>query len=186
VDIAFKFIKNQFDLDDKKYENFIEKQSSNGKKGGRPKSKTEQEQILEEDSLDDKENPKNPTVFFKTQKSLNENENENENENVNENVSLLSQKREEGGKCIGDIGQTAYPVADGGKCGDIGQTAYPVVGEGLTPHPNPLLPPHPSPLSCPARDERARLRLQPSARRAFPQGERVECSFPYEGKVGMR
>jgi len=81
LEIAFRFIKNQFDLDDKKYDEFIEKQSSNGKKGGRPKVKKEP-----------KENPKNPTVFLETQKSLNENENVNENEN--ENLSLLSEREE--------------------------------------------------------------------------------------------
>lgn len=37
LEIIFKFIKNQFDLDDKKYIEFVAKQSANGKKGGRPK-----------------------------------------------------------------------------------------------------------------------------------------------------
>ena len=96
--LAFKFIKNQFDLDDLKYNEFIEKQSANGKKGGRPKIKSIEEEIetSEANVLDEQaneviaknENPKNPTLFLKTQKSLNDNENENENEN--ENVSLIS------------------------------------------------------------------------------------------------
>ena len=42
LDIAFKFIKNQFDLDSKKYDEFIEKQTVNGKKGGRPKTQKQE------------------------------------------------------------------------------------------------------------------------------------------------
>lgn len=68
--IAFNFIKNQFDLDDKKYNEFSEKQKTNGLKGGRPKKEETQK------------NPKNPTVFLETQKSLNDNVNENVNVNV--------------------------------------------------------------------------------------------------------
>ena len=59
--IAFNFIKNQFDLDDKKYQELCEKQKANGLKGGRPKTP---------------KNPKNPMVFSETQKSLKEKEKE--------------------------------------------------------------------------------------------------------------
>lgn len=69
IALAFKFIKNQFDIDDGKYKNFIEKQKTNGLKGGRPKK--------------DK-NPKNPTFFLETHQNL------NDNDNVNDNVINLN------------------------------------------------------------------------------------------------
>jgi len=68
IAIAFKFIKNQFDIDDKKYKEYSEKQKANGLKGGRPKTQ---------------KNPKNPPVFLETQKSLNDNVNDNDNDNDN-------------------------------------------------------------------------------------------------------
>ena len=88
--LAFGFIKNQFDLDEKKYDEFVKKQSENGKKGGRPKNEPEEKENPTFFS-EPEENPKNPTLFLKTQKSLNENVNVNENENV----SLSSSQREE-------------------------------------------------------------------------------------------
>ena len=74
LDLAFKFIKNQFDLDEEKYKKFSEKQKTNGLKGGRPKKE------------ENPKNPKNPTVFSETQKSLNDNVNVNDNDNVNVNI----------------------------------------------------------------------------------------------------
>ena len=80
--LAFGFIKNQFDLDENKYNEFVKKQSVNGKKGGRPK--------LEK-------NPKNPSLFLKTQKSLKEKDKEKEKDKDKdkdkENLSL-NQERE--------------------------------------------------------------------------------------------
>lgn len=65
--IAFGFIKQDIDRNNVKRNEFIEKQISNGKKGGRPK------------------NPKNPSLFLETQKSHNVNGNVNVNDNENEN-----------------------------------------------------------------------------------------------------
>lgn len=73
--IAFQFFKNQFRLDDIKYNKIVERNKSNGHKGGRPK--TEQTQI----------NPNNPVDFYEPKKADNENENENEKENDNDNVN---------------------------------------------------------------------------------------------------
>lgn len=85
VKLAFIPIRQQIDRNNEKYEAFKEKQSENGKKGGRPKKE-------ENPSLSEK-NPKNPTVFLETQKSLNVNV--NVNENVNDNVlSYESIKKE--------------------------------------------------------------------------------------------
>lgn len=70
--LAFIPIRQQIDRNNEKYEAFKEKQSENGKKGGRPRKEETQK------------NPKNPSLFLETQKSLNVNV--NVNENVNDNV----------------------------------------------------------------------------------------------------
>ena len=91
----FKFIKNQFDLDDEKYYDFVEKQTTNGKKGGRPKLAAETSELENEPTEEiekNPKNPKNPWVFSETQKTHNDNVNVNENEN--ENLSLLNEREE--------------------------------------------------------------------------------------------
>ncbi|WP_394264985.1 DUF6291 domain-containing protein [Bergeyella zoohelcum] len=70
--MAFKFIKRDIDRATENYQKYIDKQSDNGKKGGRPKKNTALNQ-----------NPKNPPLFSETQKSLNVNVNDNVNDNVN-------------------------------------------------------------------------------------------------------
>ena len=87
LELAFKFIKNQLDIDEVKYNDFIEKQRQNGKLGGRPKTqKTQKTQPFSK-------KPKKPKL---TQKSLNDNVNVNENDNVNvnENVKEKEIKKE--------------------------------------------------------------------------------------------
>lgn len=69
--IAFEPIKHQLKRDLIKWEKFREKQSENGKRGGRPKNPS---QI--------NENPKNPSLLEETQKSLNVNVNVNDTVNV--------------------------------------------------------------------------------------------------------
>lgn len=65
--LAFIPIRQQIDRNNEKYEAFKEKQSENGKKGGRPKKE------------ETPKNPKNPSLFSETQKSLNVNDNVNVN-----------------------------------------------------------------------------------------------------------
>lgn len=67
--LAFKFIKRDIDKATEKYQEYIDKQRDNGKKGGRPRKETQAFS----------ENPKNPSLFSKTQKSLNVNDNVNVN-----------------------------------------------------------------------------------------------------------
>ena len=83
LDLAFRFIKNQLDIDSEKYKKFSEKQKANGLRGGRPKKE------------ENPKNPKNPTVFLKTQKSLNDNVNVNDNDNVNVNEKIPSKNEVE-------------------------------------------------------------------------------------------
>ena len=50
IEMAFEFFKNQFELDNKKWEKRVEANRANGKKGGRPKNS------VEDDATDEKPN----------------------------------------------------------------------------------------------------------------------------------
>lgn len=71
IRIAFEFFKNQFRLDNLKYEKICERNKKNGLKGGRPKK--------------NEENPKNPMDIIKPKKADNDNDNDNVNEKDNDN-----------------------------------------------------------------------------------------------------
>ena len=76
VDLCFEPIKQQLKRDLITWDKFKEKQSLNGKKGGRPKITNESQ-----------DNPKNPSLLLETQKSL------NVNVNVNDNVIIFKYKK---------------------------------------------------------------------------------------------
>lgn len=65
VGMAFAFFKNQFDLDEQKYQTVLERNKSNGSKGGRPKKEETQA------------NPENPVGFYEPKKGEKEKEKEN-------------------------------------------------------------------------------------------------------------
>ena len=71
IRMAFEFFKNQFRLDDEKYQKIVERNKENGKKGGRPKQ--------------NEENPKNPMGLKKPKKADNDNEKDNDNDNEKDN-----------------------------------------------------------------------------------------------------
>jgi len=77
LQIAFEPIRQQMKRDAERWHRMREKQSENGRLGGRPKKANG---IFE--------NPKNPPLFSETQKSLNVNVNDNDNDNVNNNVNV--------------------------------------------------------------------------------------------------
>ena len=58
IEMAFEFFKNQFELDNKKWEKRVEAQRTNGKKGGRPKNS------VEDDAPDEKTNETQETSRF--------------------------------------------------------------------------------------------------------------------------
>ena len=58
IEMAFEFFKNQFELDNKKWEKRVEAQRANGKKGGRPKNS------VEDDAPDEKPNKPKETHGF--------------------------------------------------------------------------------------------------------------------------
>ncbi len=66
IGMAFAFFKNQFDLDEQKYQITVDRNKSNGSKGGRPKKEETQA------------NPENPVGFLEPRKAEKEKEKEKE------------------------------------------------------------------------------------------------------------
>ena len=116
MDMAFTPFLNQFIRDDEKYNGFKAKQIENGKKGGRP---NKGEVILET-----QQNPKKPSLFSETQKSLNDsvsvndsiskNKNESKNKSVSKTQPHLFSESEfcDFGKFESAFIGTDYEVAD--------------------------------------------------------------------------
>jgi hypothetical protein len=73
AEVVFEPIKQQLNRDLGKYNDYLLKQSANGKKGGRPPQ------------VETQINPKNPSLKNETQKTLNDNDSVNDSDNVNEN-----------------------------------------------------------------------------------------------------
>ena len=76
IEIAFEFFKNQFEIDENKYHGIVERNRSNGSKGGAPKR-------AKNDNSDDigttQINPNNPVGFSEPKKADNDNVNDNNN-----------------------------------------------------------------------------------------------------------
>lgn len=109
ITIAFKFIKNQLDIDNNKYDKIKERNKSNGEKGGRPKTQKNPKNPL--GYLGYSENPaetlgysENPIKSLETQKK--HNDNDNDNDNVNDNVNVLENQKNKNQKEIKEIKTT--------------------------------------------------------------------------------
>ena len=78
IEIAFEFFKNQFEIDENKYHGIVERNRSNGSKGGAPKR-------AKNDNSDDigttQINPNNPVGFSEPKKADNDNEYDNDSDN---------------------------------------------------------------------------------------------------------
>jgi hypothetical protein len=79
LEVAFEPIRQQLKRDLQKWDEFRQRQSENGKRGGRPTKANETET-----------NPKNPTLFLESQKSLNANVNVNANVTATDNVNVIT------------------------------------------------------------------------------------------------
>ena len=89
IQMALNFIKNQFELDQRKWEKKVAAQMANGKKGGRPKSSGAI------DSVEEKPNQthgyfKNPTKPKKAEKGK---EKEKEKEKVNIDIKMATPRK---------------------------------------------------------------------------------------------
>ncbi|MDV7696265.1 DUF6291 domain-containing protein [Chryseobacterium soli] len=94
---TWNFIKKQLDNMREKYkENIIDRNRSNGSKGGRPPKETQKTNSEKTKPTQTEKKPENPVGYLETQKTPNENvnvnENENENEKENENNFLLEKE----------------------------------------------------------------------------------------------
>ena len=94
IEMAFEFFKNQFELDNKKWEKRVEAQRANGKKGGRPKNS------VEDDAPDEKPNePKVTRGFLNNPTKPKKGEKEKEIEEGKEiekeklNINMANQRR---------------------------------------------------------------------------------------------
>jgi hypothetical protein len=83
INMAFGFFKNQFEVDDKKYLMIVERNKSNGQKGGRPKNPSKPKKPSGLSG-----NPKNPSKPKKA-----DNDNDNDNDTVNDNVIDKERKK---------------------------------------------------------------------------------------------
>lgn len=86
--MAFAPFKNQFIRDNEKYNEFKERQTENGKKGGRPPK--------DKPNLETQDNPKNPSLLSETQKSLNDSvkDSDSDSESKNDNESNKDLEKE--------------------------------------------------------------------------------------------
>ena len=82
--MAFSFIQLQLDRDKIKYDKYIEKQRENGKKGGRPKSKSDGKN----------KKPNNPSLLEKTQKTLTVTDTVTVSENENKLLKKVNKKND--------------------------------------------------------------------------------------------
>lgn len=79
IEIAFEFFKNQFEIDENKYQGIVERNRSNGSKGGAPKrAKNDHSDEIKTAQT----NPNNPMGFLEPKKA--------DNDNVNDNNKSLS------------------------------------------------------------------------------------------------
>jgi len=96
IEMAFEFFKNQFELDQKKWEKRVEAQRANGKKGGRPKNS------VEDNAPDEKPNePKethgdlnNPTKPKKGEKEIDKDKDKDKDKEKEKiNINMANQRR---------------------------------------------------------------------------------------------
>jgi hypothetical protein len=96
VGMAFAFFKNQFDLDEQKYQVVLKRNKSNGSKGGRPKKEETQA------------NPENPLGFYEPRKGETDKETETEIDTEIKKEPIKEAKK----KLIGFIPPTLQEVQD--------------------------------------------------------------------------
>lgn len=83
IEMAFEFFKNQFEIDELKYQVTIERNHENGRKGGAPKG-----------NINAKKQPKTTESTQTTQNKLNDKDNDNDNEKDNDLFGSFSSDQE--------------------------------------------------------------------------------------------
>lgn len=95
VELAFSFVKENLDRDHENYLDRCEKNSENGKKGGRPKKNDKTEQYFSSPEKENISMSKTERFFEKPKKADNDKENDNGNENEIDNESVIGNGMEE-------------------------------------------------------------------------------------------
>ena len=92
--MAFEFFKNQFEIDELKYQGIVERNRNNGRKGGNDKN-SETVKSKSSGSQTSQSTPNNPVGAKRASGGLNDNDNDNENDNDLKETSLSRSKEKE-------------------------------------------------------------------------------------------
>ena len=91
IEMAFEFFKNQFEIDELKYQGIVERNRNNGRKGGNDKN-SEAVKSKSSGSQTSHSAPNNPVGAKRASGGLNDNENDNENDLKETSLSRSKEK----------------------------------------------------------------------------------------------
>ena len=97
IEMAFEFFKNQFEIDELKYQGIVERNRNNGRKGGNDKN-SETVKSKYSGSLTSHSTPNNPVGAKRASGGLNDNENDNDLKETS--LSRSKEKEEDFGKDV--------------------------------------------------------------------------------------
>lgn len=96
IEMAFEFFKNQFEIDELKYQGIVERNRNNGRKGGNDKN-SETVKSKSSGSQTSHSTPNNPVGAKRASGGLNDNDNENDNDLKETSLSRSKEKEEDFG-----------------------------------------------------------------------------------------
>lgn len=99
IEMAFEFFKNQFEIDELKYQGIVERNRNNGRKGGNDKN-SETVKSKSSGSQTSHSTPNNPVGAKRASGGLNDNENDNDNNLKETSLSRSKEKEEDFGKDV--------------------------------------------------------------------------------------
>ena len=94
IEMAFEFFKNQFEIDELKYQGIVERNRNNGRKGGNDKNS----ETVKSKSSGSHSTPNNPVGAKRASGGLNDNENDNDLKETS--LSRSKEKEEDFGKDV--------------------------------------------------------------------------------------
>ena len=94
IEMAFEFFKNQFEIDELKYQGIVERNRNNGRKGGNDKN-SETVKSKSSGSQTSHSTPNNPVGAKRASGGLNDNDNENDNDLKETSLSRSKEKEED-------------------------------------------------------------------------------------------
>lgn len=97
IEMAFEFFKNQFEIDELKYQGIVERNRNNGRKGGNDKN-SETVKSKSSGSQTSQSTPNNPVGAKRASGGLNDNENDNDLKETS--LSRSKEKEEDFGKDV--------------------------------------------------------------------------------------